>query len=77
MGHNHDAGAFTVEEPFQGVEPVEVEIVRRLIQQVDVKAGKQDPGKQGTGRRKCCRTRTSRQDEAEGRDNETWRSRAT
>ena len=47
--HHHQRGVEAEDEPLQPVEPVEVEVVGRLVEEEDVEAGQQQGGELGAG----------------------------
>ena len=47
---DREAAREAVDEALQALEPVEVEVVRRLVEQEQVEAGEQDRGERGAGR---------------------------
>ena len=50
VGHGHDRARRRRHERLEEIEPGEVQVVRRLVQQQDVLAGEQDGSQRGTGR---------------------------
>ena len=47
---DHERAAIRAEEPLEPFEPVEVEVVRRLVEEQQIEAGEQDRGQRDPGR---------------------------